>query len=203
MRSKTSTDNVSRREFLGHAGAVLVGTSMGSGWTPGKTTNDKNAMVGNSGPAGRIPLNRFKMGGEYYQARVPDTLDLAERAHLGVRHLTSIISEKDDYEMYWGVQRLDLPKEVLEYIDHEGSPLGGDFDDYTPPIMNFWWSMLQACQPKCMEALAMERIMTGSQVALDHEAKMLETISSHVGAEGIYWVPLCWLSLKWRGDVFR
>jgi hypothetical protein len=196
MKSKKVDQGFNRREFLGQAGAVLVGASLGSEKARGEATIgdgavSNGAIIGVVEEAGgKIPFNRFKMEGKYYQATVPDTLDLAERAHLGVKHLMNITSEKDDYEMYWGVQRLGLPKEVLEYIGHTGeNPLGGDFDEYTPPIMNFWWSMLQACQPKCMEALAMERIMTGSQFDLDREAKMLEAIASHVGGEGVYWVP--------------
>ena len=34
---------------------------------------------------------------------MPDTLDLAERARLGVHVLTSIADPQADYEIYWGV----------------------------------------------------------------------------------------------------
>lgn len=39
--------------------------------------------------------------GEYYNAEVPDTLDLAERARYGLSHFTSIIDVENDHEMYW------------------------------------------------------------------------------------------------------
>ena len=105
--------------------------------------------------------------GTYYEATAPDTLDLAERAKLGINHFTSIISPEQDYEMYWG----------------------GDLLCNGKPNLNFWWSSLMACQPKCMEALAMERIMSGSRQGLDVEAAMVNMLASHIGPDGVYWVP--------------
>ena len=112
------------------------------------------------------PLNHPKISGTTYEAAVPDTLDLAERARLGINHFTSIISPENDYEMYWG----------------------GGFGDNDPPGMNLQYSPLMACQPKAMEALAMERLMCGSTQNLDREAKMLAVMASYIGPEGIYWV---------------
>ena len=40
--------------------------------------------------------------GNYYEAEVPDTLDLAERARLGLNHYTESIREELDYEMVMG-----------------------------------------------------------------------------------------------------
>jgi hypothetical protein len=182
---KSTEVDQSRRDFLNRAGTVLVGASLARG-----VGRSYAATVVDSKQTGRPSLNRPKTEGRYYRATAPDTLDLAERAHLGVKHLMNITSEGDDYEMYWGVQKLGLSHDVMEFIERgDEKYLGGDFDDYNPPVMNFWWSMLQACQPKCLEALAMQRIMTGSEVHLEREAKLLETMASHVGPEGVYWVP--------------
>ncbi len=128
---------------------------MGKPWEPtGKETSaSMNARTSD--------INRPKEPGTYYKAVVPDTLDLAERAWLGISHFTSIISEKDDCEMYWSI-----------------SPFGG----------SLWQSPLQACQAKAMEAMAMERLMSGSQKDLELEARMLNMMESQVGDEGIYWV---------------
>ncbi len=49
--------------------------------------------------------NRPKQLGTYYQATFPDTLDLAKHARYGINHMTSIISEDNNYEMYWGSSR--------------------------------------------------------------------------------------------------
>lgn len=199
MKSTKVDQNSSRREFLGRAGTVLIGASLSRGLKA-----STGATGGNTKQAGTPGFNRPKIGGKYYQATVPDTLDLAERAHLGVKHLMSMTSEEDDYEMYWGVQKLGLSHEVMEFVERgEEKYLGGNFDDFNPPIMNFWWSMLQACQPKCLEALAMERIMTGSQTDLDREGKLLEVMASRVGQEGVYWVPAS-PNKPWLGpETFR
>ena len=42
--------------------------------------------------------------GERYEAVVPDTLDLAERARLAVRGLTGVTNPEADYEVYWAVE---------------------------------------------------------------------------------------------------
>jgi hypothetical protein len=186
MKTGKETDHsASRRNFLTRSGRILAAASLGR-----VLEQSEGATIGQPDRTGKTFLNRRKVQGKYYQATIPDTLDLAEHAHLGVKHLMSITSEKNEYEMYWGVQKLGLPKDVLEFVGYGGEKyLGGNFDDYNPPIMNFWWSMLQACQPKCVEALAMLRVMTGSQIDLEREAKLLETMASHVGTEGVYWVP--------------
>lgn len=102
------------------------------------------------------------IAGQYYETTVPDTLDMAERARLGINHFTSIISKERDYEMYWS-----------------GSSGGLDFVFHSP--LN--------CQPKALEAMAMERIMSGSQQNLEREAKMVDRMVAHLGDEGLYWMP--------------
>ena len=49
---------------------------------------------------GAVPNLPARLG-EYYDAVVPDTLDLAERAKLGVHHFVSIMDEDFDYQMRW------------------------------------------------------------------------------------------------------
>ena len=39
--------------------------------------------------------------GQRYEARVPDTLDLQERAALAIHGLTSTTDPESDYEIYW------------------------------------------------------------------------------------------------------
>ena len=48
----------------------------------------------------QLPMLPAQLG-TYYQAVVPDALDLAERARLSLNHLTSVIREELDYEMCW------------------------------------------------------------------------------------------------------
>lgn len=67
--------------------------------------------------------------GEYYQAMVPDTLDLAERAKLSLNHFTSIIDEEHDCEMYWmGIFWADNPN-----WKHLPRPV---FRFHSPPLMS-------------------------------------------------------------------
>ena len=128
-------------------------------------------------------INRPKQIGTYYEAVVPDTLDLAQRARMGLNHFTSIICPQHNYEMYWGG--------AFGYNNHTGEFI-------SPANLNLWWSSLQACQAKCTEAMAMERLMSGSTQGLSVEAKMLEMLASYIGENGLYWVPVSpektWLS---------
>lgn len=132
-------------------------------------------------------LTRPKTIGTYYESVVPDTLDLAERARLGLNHFVELTSEEHNYEMYWGSQPLGLPKEALNYAGFDQVP-GHRITDTNPPILNLWWSPLHACQPKCMEAMAMLRLMSGSTQGLETEAHMVKMMASLV-EEGLYWVP--------------
>lgn len=112
--------------------------------------------------------------GEYYQAMVPDTLDLAERAKLSLNHFTSIIDEEHDYEMYWmGIYWADNP----------------NWTHLPRPALRFHCPPLMSSQPKCMEAMAMARIASGSRQGLELEARMAAMLAANIGEEGIYWVP--------------
>ncbi len=154
--------------FIGAMGFCLApAQGVDECWKPsGKETSE-------SLKARTRAINRPKEVGTYYEATVPDTLDLAERARYGINHFTSIISEKDNYEMYWRA----------------------DFDNYNkadgwawPGYMWFQCSPLMACQPKALEAMAMDRLMSGSQQNLEREARMMEMMVSALGDEGLYWV---------------
>jgi hypothetical protein len=105
--------------------------------------------------------------GSYYEAEVPDTLDLAERARLGINHFTESIREDLNYEMIIG-------------INYKGG------DSLCAPMH---MTGIACCQAKCMEAMAMERLMSGSQQHLEREAKMVDMLASHIGEDGIWWVP--------------
>ncbi len=135
-------------------------------------------------------INRPREVGKYYEATVPDTLDLAERAWLGINHFTRLISEKDNYEMYWGAMACNYPPDLMKLIGHpDWTQWGGDLSSYNPPILNMQMSPLMACQAKAVDAMAMERLMSGSQQLLEREARMLEMMASNLGEDGLYYVP--------------
>lgn len=110
-------------------------------------------------------INAPAMPGSYYAAEAPDTLDLAERARLGLNHFLDIMRDEYDYEM---PLTIDFPSPVT--LQMHGNSLGG-------------------CQPKAMEAMAFLRLMTGSKEGLAREAKMLEMMVSMFGKDGLHWVP--------------
>ncbi len=145
-------------------GMGLSVQGMGKPWEP--TGNETPASM----KARTSAINRPKEVGKYYEATVPDTLDLAERARLGINFFDSVMSEEENYEMYW---RGDFTQ-------------AGDPHSW-PGHMYFCFSSLFACQPKAMETMAMERLMSGSQQGVEREAKMLEMLSSHIEEDGLFW----------------
>ena len=114
-----------------------------------------------------VPELPLGLRGTYYEDTIPDTLDLVQRAELGLNYLTEIIDEELDYEMYFHA--------IL--------------DQYNPPVLKAHVTSLGACQAKGMEAMAFLRVMTGSQLNLEREAKMVDMMASLLGADGLHWVP--------------
>ena len=110
--------------------------------------------------------DQLPVSGRYYEAEVPDTLDLAERGRLGLHYFDSVTDEKLDYEMYFG----------------------GDFDRNRPATMYPHLTSLGACQEKALEAIAFERLMSGSTANLDREARMIDMLVSMLADDGLLWI---------------
>ena len=93
--------------------------------------------------------------GQYYDATVPDTLDLAERARLSVHGLTASLNEKKHYEPYGhGLFNTDPPFLTTRFApgDGGGAPNWGKISD----------------------AIILTRSMCGSRENLDIEAGTLD-----------------------------
>ena len=119
--------------------------------------------------------------GNQYVTEVPDTLDLAERARLGVHHFMSNVSEAHDFELCW---RGDYKKS----------------DKWAwPGYRWFQTTSLMACQPKAAEALAMGRFMSGSREHVDREARMLDMLVSNIGDDGLYYLAKSGGRKPWCG----
>ena len=171
---------VARREFL--SSALVLGTTLVSG-------RGAAVMASVADEAPQTGINVPRIAGQYYTATVPDTLDLAERAHLGVAHFLNLTSESNDYEMYWGVNAF-YPEGMNSLLGYElPQPWGGNFAEYNPPTMTFNPTVLMACQGKAVEALAMLRLMSGSRENLGLEAAMLRMMASNIGDDGVFYVP--------------
>ena len=102
--------------------------------------------------------------GERYPALVPDTLDLQDRAALGVNGLTGPTDPDADYEMY-----------VWAFFKHN------------PPMLQHDWS--DQCQCKFMESLPLMRLMSGSELNLHVEQRWLEVILRMQGPDGLLYYP--------------
>ncbi len=147
-------EKLNRRDFVRTVGFSAAGMAVGRALSAHPVREDR-------------ALNAPRESARYYQATVPDTLDLAERARLGINHFTESIRENLDYEMIMGVKF--TPDGSVRALMH--------------------MTGIACCQAKCMEAMCMERIMSGSTQGLEREAKMVEMMVSHVGKDGTWWVP--------------
>ena len=109
-----------------------------------------------------------------YQAEVPDTLDLAARGALALRSLTNAADPKFFYETCVGM-----------HLDHQ------------PPYMS--WRTSGTCQQKPIHALPGLRLMSGSTVNAEMDAKMMESVIGTIEDDGLWWWPV--ENRPWR-DVF-
>ena len=97
-----------RRDFV-QGSLITLGSALlpvgTRGVKPGSVAGEKSSQtdklkiqyVREEVPAFEIPPYR----GQRYEDRVPDTLDIAERARLGINALTSVTDPAADYIIYW------------------------------------------------------------------------------------------------------
>jgi hypothetical protein len=101
------------------------------------------------------------ISGKRYQARVPDTLDLADRARRAINALTRCVIPEACYA-YW--QQMDL--------------------SHNPPHF-------RVCDwvAKWIEALPRMRTMCGDELNLDVEQAMRDAFVGQIGQDGLIWYP--------------
>ena len=91
--------------------------------------------------------------GEYYEATVPDTLDLAERAKVSIHGLTGFLNEKKNY-----------------------SPYGHAFYNVQTPYMTTFFTGPDPCWSKILDAMLLTRLMSGSNQNIDIQSKSFQGI---------------------------
>ena len=102
---------------------------------------------------------------ERYQATVPDTLDLAERAALAVNALTGTLDPNRGYEAAHCVSMHARPA----HLSYRGGFL---------------------CHPKVVHVLPEMRLMSGSTLRADYDVKALDYSLGQVEQDGIYWLQV-------------
>ena len=115
-----------------------------------------------------IPLPRFE--GERYEANVPDTLNLAERAELALQAITRMVEPKRDYAIYAHAFFNRRPP-ILSLSDSDGIDGG-------------------PCTAKQFESLPLLRIMSGSSYNVEIDKGWMQSRLDITGEDGItYWLP--------------
>jgi len=114
-------------------------------------------------PPFEIPAVR----GLRYVDMVPDTLDIAERAKLGVNVLTSITDANADQEVYWLADFFRNPPVMVH-----------DFNDWVQNVEGL------------MEALLLLRVATGSTQNSHIDPTWTQVLLKTVGPDGLVYVPL-------------
>ncbi|RKY06227.1 MAG: hypothetical protein DRP56_07810 [Planctomycetota bacterium] len=103
--------------------------------------------------------------GERYEAMVPDTLDLQERAAWAVNGLTGPTDPEADYELYF-----------LAWLKRN------------PPMMEH--SFHDQCQVKLMEALPLMRLMSGSDFNAQVDRRWMEVTLRMLGPDNQMYIPV-------------
>ena len=137
-------NKLNRRDFVKTGSAAAAAAGMLSGCAPADKTP----------PAPTVSR---------YQARVPDTLDLAARGALALRALTNSAEPKFLYESCQGA-----------HLDHR------------TPYMS--WRTGGPCLQKPLHVLPGLRLMTGSTVNSEVDAKMMEAVIGTVDDDGLWWL---------------
>lgn len=134
------------------------------------------AALAAAGCSRQKPVSAAPEGEVSYEAAVPDTLDLAERAVLSVNALTGAVEPEHDYETYQST-----------HLDHN------------PPYMNHRWG--GPCLQKPIHALPMLRSMSGSKLRADYDARMVEGITRNIDDQGLWWLKT--ERAPWRAETMK
>ncbi len=172
---------ISRRRFIGYSGVPLLAAWPGI-LGPGLRAEEEAPQWKPGDPVGYITpkIPEFDLPpyeGETYEATVPDTLDLAERARLAVNGLTEPTNPLADYEIYSIVYFRTNPPSMMQ---------------------NCWHPLIF---PKFMWAVSMMRLMTGSEQNLQVERRWMEVALKMQGPDGLIYTPVKgrpWTFVWWQ-----
>jgi hypothetical protein len=125
--------------------------------------------------------------GARYTDEIPDTLDIAERARLGINCLTGITDPLADHEIFWFADFYRDPPVMVH-----------DFSDWCQNVEGM------------MESLPLLRIASGSDQNSDVDRIWMETLLKSIGPDGLVYIPFegrpwarknpCWVTPIWKAD---
>lgn len=167
-----------RRDFLKRMGLISAAgfEVFGDGSKIGAFNSGPKSPGGPPSPDDVLKLAKMKPRGGSYEATVPDTLDLAERAGLAANALTGSADSQHNYETYHGGHLDQRPP----YLSH----------GYGGP-----------CMQKPVHALPMMRVMSGSSLNQDFDRKMMEAITRDIEQDGLWWLKT--EGSPWRAEGFK
>ena len=108
--------------------------------------------------------------GERYEAQVPDTLDLTDRAVFAINAYTRMLDPAMDYRMIGNVNFVRKPPVLINT---------GPYD----------------CTSKQLESLLLMRIMSGSRYNIDLDNKLMKSVLHMAGQDGFFYIP--WGKVSW------
>ena len=155
-----------RRQFV--KAAFLAGASVRM--LNGRDTlvayaREPGAFGGPLRPEDVLDMGKMKPRGQTYEATIPDTLDLADRARLAINALTHLVVPDT---WYYDMQEVN-------FGPHERPPgPRGGFD----------------ITPKFARSLPWMRTMCGSDAFLDREYGMMKAMLSNVREDGLLYYPV-------------
>ena len=113
----------------------------------------------------RITLPPFE--GVHYEAEIPDTLELSERAVLSINAMTRLVNPEFDYAQYtWANLHVD------------------------PPVLMMGVGGFTNLNPKWMASLPLMRLMSGSTVNVDIDCRIAEGLLHQTGLDGLTYQPV-------------
>src|SRR5207244_4675838 len=152
-----------RREFLkktamiSAAGLVRVPDSIGAVFSRSGSSRAAGPLKSED----VLDKEKLKPAGLFYEATIPDTLDLAERARLSVRNLTHSMDPDNWYFVFQGIR------------------FGAKSPGPDPRSAYF------LITPKNIRALPWMRTMCGSEEGLDREYGLMKTLLSNIHDDGL------------------
>lgn len=160
---------MNRRQFVGKTliglGALAAKRSLARALS-GSDSHPSSIKIGyirDQVPAFDVPSYR----GQSYADQVPDTIDVAERAKLGVHALTSITDPAVDYEIYWSCSFFRNPVAMQH-----------NFNDW---VQN---------QEGLAEALPLLRNASGDNLNSEIDRGWMTSTLRSIGPDGLIYIPL-------------